>query len=492
MASSILNPFSLCGLASRSAASAALRKFASVGGLADERGFGLGRSPGFGAHAAQRDARPRHVSAGDRDHDRRRRQGEFVRRPVAQLQIDLLASGDGRRKRDVRDQVARLEHRFALRRVAGQKMKVADRDRARALRSLHVDRRFQRRHRHAHVRRVGRDAMFARAEDGERAVAAGDGRAAGPGLALVAGHRGVAEIHAARSLEQVAGSRRHVAKLRRCAGEKGLRQHRIISLHRRMVGEIRIANRGADLQPAVRRRFDLVERQTVDVEEPRGRFDVQLHQIDQRRPAGEEAHVRALLRGLRLRGRRDRRRGICRPSEFESLHGDGSCSRLRPSANLLDRGHDIGIGAAAADVAAHQFLHGRVVGTARFLEQRNRRHDLAGRAISALVSVAGDECRLHRMQCVGRAEALDGRDLVPVVHQGQAQAGIHAPAIHVHRARAALAVITALLRSGESNGLAEAIEQRRSRIDAKLVLLAIDAQRDWHGANIIDLRQIGG
>src|SRR5436853_7459113 len=29
-------------------------------------------------------------------------------------------------------------------------------------------------------------------------------------------------------------------------------------------------------------------------------------------------------------------------------------------ANLLDRGHDIGIGAAAADVAAHQFFHGRV------------------------------------------------------------------------------------------------------------------------------------
>ena len=168
MASSILNPFSLCGLASRSAASAALRKFASFAGLADERGLGLGGSPRLGAHAAQRDARPSHVPAGDRDHDRGRRQGELVRRPVAQLQINLLAPGDGRRQRHVRDEVARLEHRFAVRRVAGQKMKVADGDRARALRSLHVDRRLQRRHRHAHVRRVGRDAMFARAEDGER------------------------------------------------------------------------------------------------------------------------------------------------------------------------------------------------------------------------------------------------------------------------------------------------------------------------------------
>src|SRR5215469_8950327 len=45
--------------------------------------------------------------------------------------------------------------------------------------------------------------------------------------------------------------------------------------------------------------------------------------------------------------------------------------------HLLDCGHDIGIGSAAADVAAHQFLHRRVVRTAGFLEQRHGRHDLA-------------------------------------------------------------------------------------------------------------------
>src|SRR2546426_8025454 len=46
-------------------------------------------------------------------------------------------------------------------------------------------------------------------------------------------------------------------------------------------------------------------------------------------------------------------------------------------ANLLDCSHDIGIGSAAADVAAHQFLHRRVVGTAGLFEQRHGRHDLA-------------------------------------------------------------------------------------------------------------------
>ena len=80
--------------------------------------------------------------------------------------------------------------------------------------------------------------MFAGAEDGERAVAAGDRRAAGAGLALVAGHGGVAEVHAPRALQEIAGRRRHVAQLGRCAGENRLRQHGIISLHRRMVREI--------------------------------------------------------------------------------------------------------------------------------------------------------------------------------------------------------------------------------------------------------------
>ena len=88
-----------------------------------------------------------------------------------------------------------------------------------------------------------------------------------PGLALVARHRGVAEIHAARALEQIARGGRHVAQLRGCAGENRLRQHGVIALYGRVIREIGIANGRADLQPAVRRRFDLVERQAIDVDD---------------------------------------------------------------------------------------------------------------------------------------------------------------------------------------------------------------------------------
>ena len=59
----------------------------------------------------------------------------------------------------------------------------------------------------------------------------------------------------------------------------------------------------------------------------------------------------------------------------------------------------------------------------------------------------------------------------------------------MHRARAALAVIATFLRARESNGLADAIQQRRARINAKMVGLAVDAQRDRDGAlNVGPLR----
>ena len=92
-------------------------------------------------------------------------------------------------------------------------MKVAEGNRAGAFRPLHVDRRFQRSHRNAHVRGICRDAVFAGPKDSQRAVGAGDGRAARAGLALVARHGGVAEIHTSSALEDIAGGRRHVPQL---------------------------------------------------------------------------------------------------------------------------------------------------------------------------------------------------------------------------------------------------------------------------------------
>jgi len=87
-----------------------------------------------------------------------------------------------------------------------------------------------------------------------------------------------------------------------------------------MMGQIRVADGGADPKPAVRHRLDRAQRQPVDVDEPRRRLHVQLHQVEQGGATGEEAHVGALLRGLCLRSGPDGRRRIACPGELEGAH----------------------------------------------------------------------------------------------------------------------------------------------------------------------------
>ena len=131
---------------------------------------------------------------------------------------------------------------------------------------------------------------------------------------------------------------------------------------------------------------------------------------------------------------------------------------------MLNGGDDVGIGSAAADVAAHQLLDVGVGGTAWFLQQRHAGHDLSRGAIAALVAVMLHERGLHRVQIAGLAEAFDRRDLVLFMHRGKRQAGVHAAAVDVDRARAALAMIAALLGAGQIRALAQGIEQRRARV----------------------------
>ena len=70
------------------------------------------------------------------------------------------------------------------------------------------------------------------------------------------------------------------------------------------------------------------------------------------------------------------------------------------------------------------------------------------------------------------------------MHEREAEAGVHAPAVDVDGARAALAVIAAFLRAGEGDGLAHAVEQRGARVDAESMRGAIDAQGHRNRASI--------
>ena len=179
-----------------------------------------------------------------------------------------------------------------------------------------------------------------------------------------------------------------------------------------------------------------------------------------------------------------RRRGGSLGGRVRALVGEGL--HALPPGDFGDRIDDVGISAAAADVAAHALaqLRGRQLrlrgevgaDVARdagldLVEHRDRRADLPGRAIAALIAVMLDEGGLHRMQMLRRAQPFDGGDAVALVHHRERQAGIDPPPVDHHRAGAALAVIAALLGAGEMQVLAQRVEQRGPRVEFERVAL---------------------
>src|ERR1700732_483307 len=88
------------------------------------------------------------------------------------------------------------------------------------------------------------------------------------------------------------------------------------------------------------------------------------------------------------------------------------------------------------------------------------RHDLPGRAITALEGVLLKEGGLDWMKRFARTgKALDGRDRPAFDLHRQGEAGKDPLAINVHRARTALTLVASLLGTRQSEMLAQGIEQ---------------------------------
>jgi hypothetical protein len=81
-----------------------------------------------------------------------------------------------------------------------------------------------------------------------------------------------------------------------------------------------------------------------DVDDVLRGFDIELHEIDERRAAGQEAGPVGPQRGHRADGFAHR----CGPGVVEGVHG----SALAPG-NALNRGEDAGIRTTAAEIPAH-------------------------------------------------------------------------------------------------------------------------------------------
>src|SRR5690242_2496181 len=92
-----------------------------VRGLSFKRALGFRRAPGTRADATEGDARFANAAALCLDNNGGGGEREFIGGAVAQLEIVRARAGGERRKGDVRDEIAGLEHVFEIRRTAREK-----------------------------------------------------------------------------------------------------------------------------------------------------------------------------------------------------------------------------------------------------------------------------------------------------------------------------------------------------------------------------------
>src|SRR5690606_22337888 len=108
-------------------------------------------------------------------------------------------------------------------------------------------------------------------------------------------------------------------------------------------------------------------------------------------------------------------------------------------------------------------------------------------AVPALEGVVLDEGPLHGVQGAVAGEALDGRDLAPVLHHGQRHAAQDPAPIHEHRAGPALAVIAAFLSSSEIKPFPQKIEKGGPRRDVEIIERTVDREAERYPDRDISL-----
>src|SRR2546426_7522523 len=154
----------------------------------------------------------------------------------------------------------------------------------------------------------------------------------------------------------------------------------------------------------------------------------------------------------------------------------------------LDRLYDVVIAGAAAQIA-FQLMPDELLRRLRVaLQHLVDRHDHPGSAEAALEPVLLPEALLDRVQLAVLRQTLDGHDIRAVHLDREEVAGFHRLAVHEDRARAALARVTADVRSGEAHGLANVVDQEQAGLDFMAVALTLDRHLDWQVYDSSSLR----
>ena len=257
--------------------------------------------------------------------------------------------------------------------------------------------------------------------------------------------------------------RRHVAQLRRRAGEErlgstdsarapaGRTRRRCCAPARRCaaaVGQLRRSSR---------------ERQPRDVDEARGPLDVELHQVDQVRAAGEK-------RAPACRARREApsaRRGA------RVANGFMRCLASPSPRTRLDRRDDVRGTRRSGRCcrSSRSRISSSAIGCAAVVRLARAAATALDRSARACSSRTGSASCSMNASCIGCSAVACARPSMVVISPPSCMTAsvrhefTRRPSTQ-HGARAALAVVAALLRAGEPELLAQRVEQRGPRPSA--------------------------
>src|SRR5215475_1448397 len=137
------------------------------------------------------------------------------------------------------------------------------------------------------------------------------------------------------------------------------------------------------------------------------------------------------------------------------------------------------IGAAAANVAAHEVVDIGVGGFRLLAKQRHGRHDLPGLTITALRNVLFHPSLLYRMASV-RGQPFDCRDFLSRHRRYRCDAGASRLAINVNCTRATKRHATAEFCAGQVQRVPENPEQRHLWINFDGLGFSIQGKGDSH------------
>jgi hypothetical protein len=159
--------------------------------------------------------------------------------------------------------------------------------------------------------------------------------------------------------------------------------------------------------------------------------------------------------------------------------------------DVLDGIDDIGIGAAATDIAAHVFTNFLAAYGFAFIKQTLGGTDLPGRAVAALETIMANESLLQWMKpAIGFGHSFDRGDIRTIQTDGKFQATIDTPAIDENRAGTALAVIAAFLRARKRQPVTQEVEQGSPGWNIQLEGLLVDGQMQVERVVALDARRL--